>query len=456
MTFLGDDYLISNAAGKRIFSRLEKLPVLDPHNHADVGEIAANKNYPDIWQLFAGTDHYVWSVERKLGVPEEFITGKRPNYEKFMRLAAVFPLLAGNPVYEWIHLDLRRYLGIDLLLGPDTGDEIWRAGNAQLAKPEFRPVQLLTGALNVEVICSTDDPVDLLAEHDAVNAGVGRMLVRPTWRPDKAMNLTMPGWLGYIGKLEQRFGCRIRGFGDLLAALKRSHDYFADHGCVASDHGVECPPVEAGDAAEADAAFRKMLAGEIPDRRAVAAYQSQFLLEVAALDAGKNWVFQLHSGAVRNVRNTIFRQLGPDAGGDITDPCQNLLPGLLRLLNRFDGHLKTALYCLDPVQQHTLAVTARAFGDKVRLGSAWWFNDNPVGMKRQLETIGVLDLFSTFAGMVSDSRKLLSYGSRFEMFRRVLADVLGDLAETGRAPEAVLADLAVKMSYDEPKRFYGL
>ncbi len=456
MAFLDDNYLMLTATGREIFRDIKNLPVIDPHNHANVAEIAANENYRDAWQLFAATDHYVWEVMRKRGIPEEFITGPRSNHEKFLKLAEIFPKIAGNPVYEWIHLDLRRCFGIDLLLSASTGETIWHEVSAALAKPEAKPLALLSGKLNVEVMCSTDDPADLLDLHDDVNRAAGRTLLRPTWRPDKAMNINVPGWCDYIERLEARFDRKIRAFIDLMAVLKLSHDYFAEHGCRASDHGVELLPAEVCSFDEADAIFRRARDGETLTERQIAAYKGCFMMEAAALDASKHWVFQLHTGAVRDVRSSLFRTLGTDVGGDVSDNFQSLLPGLRLLLNHFDDRLKVVLYCLDPGHQPTLATVARAFGERVRLGSAWWLCDTPIGMRRQLEYIGSVDLLSCFAGMVSDSRKLLSYGSRFEMFRRVLADVLGEMVERGQMPLDVAKTLARDICYDEVKKFFNL
>ena len=456
MAFLDENYLITNEAGKRIFSRIASMPVYDAHNHANVAEIAANKPYRDLWQLLAATDHYVWEIMRKCGVAEEYITGSRTPREKFDELARIMPLAVGNPVYEWIHLDLRRCFGIEDLLCEANAEKIWQAGLTELAKPENLPIALLTGKLNIGVMCSTDDPVDLLEDHEKVNAAAGRILVRPTWRPDKAMNIQAAGWNEYIDKLEARFGRPVRTYDDLIQVLRLSHQYFAEHGCRASDHGVTVPPASAAQPALAAQLFRRARDGETLSAEEVSAYQGSFLLDVAGMDADADWVFQYHAGAVRDVRYSLFESLGPDVGGDVCNAAQDFLPGLVQMLNLYDGRLKTVLYTLDPVQMPTLATLARAFGASVRLGSAWWLYDTPVGMRRQLEYIGSVDLLYTFAGMVSDSRKLTSYGSRFEMFRRVLADVLGDLAERGQAPEELLTDIAVRICGDGPKEFFNL
>ena len=454
MAFLDNRYLITNATGLELFAAIRNLPVIDPHNHADLREIARNECYRDAWQLFAATDHYVWEMLRKCGVPEELITGPASPRDKFLAMGKVFPLIAGNPVYEWIHLDLKRYFGIEELLSESTAEKIYDAVNAKLATDAYRPQALLTGVLNVEAMSSTDDLIDTLEYHGQVNAAVGRQLVRPTWRPDKAMKIFAPGWRDYIDRVAERFDMKIRRYSDLLEAMRRSHDYFAERGCRASDHGVDAMPVIDYD--DASHVFRKAMHGKKLDEAEIMGFMGAFLGEAAGLDAEKGWVMQLHMGAVRDVRTTLFSELGPDVGGDVCNVHRDFLPGMVSLLNRFDNKLKVVFYCLDPNAQATLASITRAFGDRAALGSAWWLNDTPVGMKRQLELIGSIDLFSNFAGMVSDSRKLLSYGSRFEMFRRVLADVLGAMVERGQMPINVAEMLAERMAYSGPKAFWNL
>ena len=454
MAFLDNRYLITNATGLELFSAIRNLPVIDPHNHADLREIARNECYRDAWQLFAATDHYVWEMLRKCGVPEELITGSASPRDKFLALGKVFPLIAGNPVYEWIHLDLKRYFGIEELLDESTAERIYDAVNEKLATDAYRPQALLTGVLNVEAMSSTDDLIDTLEYHEQANAAIGRQLIRPTWRPDKAMKIFAPTWREYIAKVEERFDMKIRHYSDLLEAMRRSHDYFAERGCRASDHGVDTLPVI--DYEDASHVFRKAINGKKLHADEIAGFMGAFLGEAARLNAEKGWVMQLHMGAVRDVRTKLFSALGPDVGGDVCDVYRDFLPGMVSLLNRFDDKLKAVFYCLDPNAQATLASITRAFGDHAALGSAWWLNDTPVGMKRQLELISSIDLFSNFAGMVSDSRKLLSYGSRFEMFRRVLADVLGAMVERGQLPLSVAEMLAERMAYSGPKKFWNL
>ncbi|MBE6391372.1 MAG: glucuronate isomerase [Lentisphaerae bacterium] len=457
MAFMGDNYLISNAAGMQLFDVVKNLPVVDPHNHANVKEIADNNCYSDAWQLFAATDHYVWEMMRKRGVPETLITGKNATpKEKFLALAKVFPEIAGNPVYEWIHLDLKRYFGIEELLCEKNGSMIYDTVTAKLATDAYRPQALLAGPLNVEVMCSTDDLIDTLEDHDRANKAFGRTVIRPTWRPDKAMKIFAPTWRAYMDQVAARFKFKLNSITDLLDAVKMSHDYFEARGCRASDHGIEIPLRADYSIADADKVFKKAMAGEKLTVEEENCFMGCFLAEAAELNSKSDWVTQLHLGAVRDVRTTLFNNLGPDVGGDISDHYLDYAPALCSFLNRFDGRLKVVLYCLEQSHQGTLATISRAFGEKVSLGSAWWLLDTPVGMRRQLEYIGSTDTFSNFAGMVSDSRKLLSYGSRFEMFRRVLADVIGAHVERGQMPMEIASGLVERMAFSGTKKFWNL
>lgn len=455
MKFLGNKYLISNDAGFEIYKTIKDLPIIDPHSHIDVQEIVENKNYPDIWQLFAATDHYVWEVLRKCGIPEEFITGKHSHEEKWLKLASIFNQLAGNPVYEWMHLDLRRYLGIDTLINSETGAEIWRRANEILAQKDKRPQQLLK-QIGIETICSTDDPIDLLEEHAAVNSAFGRRIIRPAWRPDRAIKIGNPGWRNYMDSVARRFNFKLGSIHDLTAALKYSHDHFAKHGCVVSDNGVETPFSGVEDPDDADVIFKKAMQCKELTAEEKNVFMSYLFGQTAEMNAEKDWVFQIHMGPVRDVRDYLFHKLGTDAGGDVCNYYQDHLTPLKKFLNHFDSRLKIVLYNLDPGHQAMLASLARTFGSRVRLGAAWWFLDNPTGLRRQLELVGSVDVFACFAGMVSDSRKLLSFGSRFEMYRRVLSDVLGNMAERGQAPLELLIELAETMSYSGPKNFFSL
>ena len=455
MSFLDDKYLLESDSAVAIYNAVKDLPIIDPHNHADVAEIAANGNYSNAWQVFAATDHYVWEVMRKRGVDENSITGSATPKEKWMELARVMPEIAGNPVFEWIHLDLRRRFGITDVLCSENAERIWDEVNAKLATDDFKPLALLK-AMNVEVMCSTDDPIDTLEYHAIVNEKAGRVVIRPTWRPDKAMRIHYPGFRDYIAKLGKRFGIEIDSVEKLVEALQKSHDYFAEKGCRASDHDTPHPRPGNATLAEADVVFQRALAGETMSQADIDTYQDYLTIKVAEMDMRAGWVYQMHMCVIRDVRDTLFQSLGMDVGGDISEFYVNIAKPLCGFLNHFDDRLKLVLYSLEPCHQAALAAVARAFGKNVRLGSAWWLNDQPYGMSTQLEYIGNVDVYSCFAGMVSDSRKILSYASRFEMFRRTLSNVLGGLVLKGRMPQEIAEKIAVMMCYTEPKKFFNV
>ena len=455
MAFLDNNYLFDNETARFVFKQVAGLPIVDPHNHADVKEIAANKNYTDPWRFFIGTDHYIWALLRKFSLDEHYITGSAGTKEKWLKLAGVFPYMAGNPVYEWMHLELKRFMGIEDLLGPETGEKIWEEASRLLLKPEYRPQSLLD-KLGVEVMCSSDDPLDFLDDHEKVNSDMGRVAVHPTWRADRIVKISSPGWPGYVGKLAERFGQRCSSLQDLVDILRRSHDYFAEHGCRASDHSMKAPFPCSAEKVEAGRIFKKAIAGEEIPAEMQDILADYIFARLAEMDSEKNWVFQMHMGVFRDTRVSMFESFGPDAGCDVSDHSVDMLTPLRAFLNRFDGRLKVSFYCLDFVYQATLATLSRAFGDRVRLGAAWWFCDTPFGMKRQLEYISSVDLLYSFPGMVSDSRRILAYGSRFEMFRRVLSSFLGAMIEKGSIPEDVALELARRVCYSNPKDFFNL
>ncbi len=455
MPFIGKKYLLSSECAERIYGKIEGLPIVDPHNHAIVSEIASNGNYGNPWQFFIGTDHYIWSLLRKFSVEERYITGTASPEEKWNRLAGVFPHMAGNPVYEWMHLELRRFMGIEELLGPSTGRMIWEKTCRLLKEPGYRP-QALLGRLGVEVMCSSDDPVDLLDDHDKVNSAMGRILVHPTWRADRIVSVSAPWWPGYVRQLSERFGADASSLQGLLDNLQKSHDYFALHGCLASDHSMRIPFHCVSERKQADRIFTRVYSGQTATEEEKGILADFIFSQLAEMDSSRNWVFQMHLGVVRDTRNSLFDSFGPDAGCDVSDHSADMLPPLKSFLNRFDGRLKVILYCLDFVYQATFATLSRAFGPNVRLGAAWWFCDTPFGMKRQLEYMSSVDLLHFYPGMVSDSRRILAYGSRFEMFRRVLSDVLGNMVEKGRVPEEIASEIAGRICYSGPREFFGL
>ncbi|NLF17694.1 MAG: glucuronate isomerase [Lentisphaerae bacterium] len=455
MAFLDDRYLLSGDTAVGLYEGVQALPIIDAHNHADVRALAEDRHFSDIWEAEAATDHYVWECLRKRGVPERLLTGAADNRDKWQALAEAFPDLVGNPTYEWVHLDLKRRFGIEATIDRDSAAAIWERTRAALAEPGMSQ-QALIRAMGVEAMCSTDDPVDSLEHHQRLQSSPLAGVVRPTFRPDRAMAIFKPDWRDYVGRLEQRVNGRFEHVRDLVAALQVTHDYFAENRCVASDHGVEVPYGYQVSEADADAAFCKARRAQALSPAECVGFMSYILNEVAEMDAAKGWVFQLHMGAVRDVRERLRQDLGPDTGGDVSDHATELLRPLNPLLNRFDDRLQIVLYHLNPIHTGTLAQLTRAYGAKVNLGVAWWLNDSWIGMKRQLEYIGSVDALMNLAGMVSDSRKVMSYGSRHEMFRRTLADVVGAMVDRGQMPLRLAERLVTHLCYERPKTLFGL
>lgn len=452
MSFLDENYLLETSAAKVIYDQIEDLPILDAHSHVSPKRIVENEGWSDIWAVEGETDHYVWSLMRKRGIPEEKITGEASNREKWRALAKIFPKFAGNPTYEWIHLDLKRRFGIETPISEETEKEIWEKTSKKLDSEDMRPQKLL-GEMNVEVLCSTDDPTSKLKYHESAEEELKNIDLLPTWRPDRAMDIGNESWKEFIGQLETRTGISTSDLDGFLDALWRTHDYFDERGCVASDHGLRRLISKEVKEREAERIYEKAYSGRHIKDEEKAKFQAFLIEKFGEMNEKSRWVTQLHIGAVRNYRRKLFQTIGPDSGGDVSTQNIDFTENLKYFLNTFDKRLKVVIYCLDPTHLPTLATLSRAFPN-LSLGPPWWFNDSPFGMEKQLKYTGTVDLLSNFAGMVSDSRKLLSFGSRFEMFRRSLANVIGDLVEAGRVLEEVGTDLARYISWDRPKELF--
>ncbi len=452
MGFIDDDYLLETAAARDLYERIKDEPILDPHSHVDVQEVVENEGWSDIWAVEGETDHYVWELMRKRGVPEEKITGSATNEEKWHALAEIFPELAGNPTYEWVHLDLQRRFGIETPISADTADAIWAKTKRQLEGPDMRPQRLLEN-MNVEVTCSTDDPKDDLAYHKQAAEELDGIKIRPTWRPDRAIKVDHDGWPNYARELEDSKGVDTSDLNGFLTALEMSHEYFDEHGCLASDLGIGEPVSKHVDRERAEAVYERAYAGEEIDDEAAADFRAFMLERIARWNSETDWVTQLHIGPVRDYRWELYDILGTDAGGDISTHNVEIADNLEYFLNAFDGETEVVLYTLDPTHYPTIATIARAF-PSVSVGAAWWFNDSPFGMQQQLEYVGTVDLLANYGGMVSDSRKLVSYESRFEMFRRCLANTVGGMVERGQMPASTARSLVSHVAYERPKSLF--
>ncbi|HKJ68353.1 MAG TPA: glucuronate isomerase [bacterium] len=452
MGFLDENYLLESEAARELYSLVKDLPILDAHNHADIQEIVKNQPWSDIWIVEGATDHYVWEVLRKRGIPEEKITGTASNKEKWDAMASVFPELIGNPTYEWIHLDLRRRFGIQDPISSETADTIWEQTRDQLNKPERRPQSVLKD-MKVEIMCTTDNPTVQLPYHEQARTEVKNTKIFPTWRPDKLMNVDKDSWRETVENLGEDTNTGVSTLSGVLAALQKTHDYFEEIGCVASDHGLRQPYAHYVPTGRAEQLHKKAFKGKDLTEEEIRDYKAFMLVQFAKMNQQTDWVTQLHIGPVRDYRDVLAESLGPDTGGDISTQNIEYVNNLRYFFNEFDEQLKIILYCVDPSHLPTLVTLARAFPN-VSLGAPWWWNDSPYGMETQLKYIATVDLLSNHAGMVTDSRKLMSFDSRTEMFRRTLCNVVGEMVEKGQTPEGPAGDLVVSLSYDRPRKLF--
>ncbi len=452
MGFLDKNYLLENKTAKKLYLHVKDLPIVDVHNHGDIIEIIENKGWRDIWQVEAETDHYVWELMRRRGVSEEFITGKASNKEKWLALAKVFPEFAGNPTYEWIHLDLKRRFGIEKIISEQTAEYIWKKCKVKLQQNDMTPQKLLKD-MNVEIMCTTNDPDEDLTYHQQAKKEIKGISIRPTWRPDKAMNIEKETWPVFVESMGKKMNVDTENLEGFLSALQKSHDKFAELGCVASDHGIEEPMAYFIEAGRVERIYDKALTGKVLKEEEINDFKAFMLMQFGKMNQKSDWVTQLHIGAVRDYRDSIYNLLGQDCGGDISTNCIEVVENLRYFFNEFDESLKIVLYCLDYTILPTIATIARAFPN-VNLGAPWWFNDSPFGMEEQLNYVATFDLLSNYTGMVTDSRKLMSYDSRTEMFRRVLSNVLGNMVENGQIPEKNAYNLAKSICYYRPLELF--
>lgn len=468
MAFLDADYLLSNATARRLYDEVaQPLPIIDYHNHLSPQEIAENRTYPHLTEVWLSGDHYKWRAMRWAGIGEEFITGKADPYEKFLAWSRAVPRMLRNPLYAWTHLELRRYFGIDLLLNEHTAKEVWQEANRQLA---HMPVQNMLARYRVALVGTTDDPAQDLRHHRKLDRdfrdGKTNLRVAPSFRPDPAHNAIgdPQAWNAWVGRLEDQTGKRVDGLDSLLAALAHARLEYVLVGGRASDHGLSHLPDCAPDEKLADAAVKKALKGEVPTQAERDALTLEVLRACAQWNHAENWTMQLHLNPLRNVNRRLAMTLGADAGCDVIGD-ERQANGLARFLGGLDGEGRlpqTILYNLNPADNHVFAAIAGAFqgaGENpghVQWGSAWWFLDQEDGMRRQIDDLSSLGLLSAFVGMLTDSRSPLSF-VRHEMFRRILCDAIGRDAESGRIPsdQAMLDELVSDVCYGNAKNYFG-
>ena len=462
--FMDKDFLLSTPTAQELYHDFAaKVPVLDYHCHINPQEIAEDRKFENITQVWLGGDHYKWRQMRSNGVEERYITGDAPDREKFQKWAETLEKAIGNPLFHWSHLELQRYFGYTGVLNGDTAEEVWNLCNAKLQEASMSARNLILQS-NVTLICTTDDPADDLKWHKMLAEDESfPVQVLPAWRPDKAMNLEKPDYGQYLETLAEAANMDIQSFEDLKAALKSRMAFFNEMGCRASDHGLEYVMYVLASDEEVEAVFQKRLNEETVTREEELKFKTAFMLFVAGEYAKMGWAMQLHYGCKRDNNTDMYEKLGPDTGFDCIN---NYAPSgqiadYLNALNAEGNLPKTVIYSLNPNDDEAIGTIIGCFQNsdavgKIQQGSAWWFNDHKTGMTKQMTSLANLGLLGNFIGMLTDSRSFLSY-PRHEYFRRILCEMIGNWVENGEYPKdmKMLERIVKGISYNNAVRYFG-
>lgn len=466
--FMGPDFLLNNETAKVLYhGSAAKEPIFDYHCHLIPAQIAENKKFPNLTEIWLGGDHYKWRAMRSVGIEEQLITGDADPYDKYLAWAKTMPQLLGNPLYHWSHLELQRYFGITEPLNEQSAQSIWDRTLELLASDDMA-VSNIFKRFNVHAVGTTDDPADDLSMHEAINGGtapIGKIgtQVMPSFRPDKALLCQNDGFVEYIAKLGKAADMTIGSVADVCSALDKRLAFFVSRGCKASDHGIAMVPYTVAKKSEVETIFQKAIAGKRLTAGEIDAYQTRVLLHLGRSYATHHVVMQLHMNAIRNLNGPGMRTLGPDTGYDASHdlPMAERLAGFLGALEEDHALPKTVLYTLNPKDYYVMGTVMGAFQGKgipgkVQLGSGWWFCDHKDGMADQMKILGNLGSLPRFIGMLTDSRSFLSY-PRHEYFRRILCNLLGTWAEEGEIPnDPVLLDTVVRdISFRNAKDYFA-
>lgn len=442
--FLDKDFLLKTTTAKRLFhDYAADMPIIDYHCHLSPKDIAEDRIFNNIAEVWLHGDHYKWRAMRTNGIHESYCTGDKPDLEKFEQWAATVPYTMRNPLYHWTHMELQRYFNVTEQLSPANAKAVYEHCSALLQTKEFS-VRNLLRKMKVKLVCTTDDPVDSLEYHRAMQEEGADIKMVPAFRPDMAMNVgNTESFLQYVRKVEVASGMQVNRFEDYLMALKRRHDFFAQMGCKVSDHGLEEIYADDYTAEEIIIIFERLLKGETLCLKCQRQFKSAMLVHLAEWDHEKGWVQQFHLGALRNNNTRMLNQLGPDTGWDSigTFDQGKALSKFLNGLDTKDKLTKTILYNLNPADNEVLATMVGNFNDgsvagKIQFGSGWWFLDQKDGIIKQLNALSNMGLLSRFVGMLTDSRSFLSF-PRHEYFRRILCDLIGTEVEEGELPNDI-------------------
>lgn len=464
--FIHEDFLLQSNASKQLYhDHAAKQPIIDYHCHLDPSYIARDHQFDNLGQIWLEGDHYKWRAMRTNGVNEKYITGNETtDWEKFEKWAETVPYTMRNPLYHWTHLELKTAFGVTQLLKPESAKEIFDICTKQLRTPEFSARELMK-RYNVEVVCTTDDPIDSLEHHIALKDEEYEIKVLPTWRPDKAWAVEDPqAYRTYVEQLSSVSGIDITTFDDLLQALKNRHDFFEAVGCKLSDHGMDMFYAESYTQSEINNIFNKVYGGSQLTNEEIVKFKSAMLHECAVMDWEKGWTQQFHYGVIRNNNTRLFNQLGPDTGFDSMADYNTAIE-MSQFLNKLDKNnklTKTIIYNLNPKDNDMVATMIGNFQDgsiagKMQFGSGWWFLDQKHGMESQMNSLSNMGLLSRFVGMLTDSRSFLSY-PRHEYFRRILCNLIGDDIEKGLLPASemdLLGEIVENISYYNAKNFFN-
>lgn len=463
--FIKENFLLSNRTAEKLyFDYAKEQPIIDYHCHLSVREIAENRKFENITQVWLNGDHYKWRAMRTNGIDEKYITGNTSDKEKFFKWAKTVPYTIKNPLYHWTHMELKKPFGIsDKLLNADTAEEIWNKCNELLLQENYS-AQGLIKQFNVEVVCTTDDPVDSLQYHQKIKQNPFGVKVIPTFRPDNAMAIeNLVQFHTWLVKLETASGISITNFDSFIDAIRNRHEYFHMNGCRLSDHGLETAYAEEYTVQEINSIFPKIISKIKLNYEEILKFKSAMMFEFGIMDHEKGWVQQLHLGALRNNSTRMFRNLGADTGVDSIGDFEIARP-LSKFLNRLDDQnklTKTIIYNLNPADNELIAAMIGNFQDgtiagKLQYGSAWWFLDQKSGMEKQIDALANMGLLSRFIGMLTDSRSFISY-PRHDYFRRILCNILGAEIEKGLIPvdSELVGGMVKDISYYNARNYFS-
>ena len=462
--FMDEDFLLQTETAKTLYhDHAEKMPIFDYHCHISPKEIAEDKSFKTLTEIWLYGDHYKWRAMRSNGVNEKFCTGDASDWEKFEKWAETVPYTLRNPLYTWTHLELRRFFGITELLNPKTARRIYDECNEKLNMPEYSCQKLIKGA-HVKTICTTDDPIDTLEYHRQIKESSFDVDVLPAWRPDKTTMVENPAFfIDYMKKLGESADKNIVSFKDLIDALILRHDFFHENGCRLSDHGVDIGFAKDFKESEVNKIFNKVMSGHNLTHDEIFEFRACMFYHFGLMDHSKGWTQQFHAGALRNNNTRLFKKLGPDVGFDSISniPVAISLRDLMDRLDQENKLCKTILYNLNPADNELYATMIGNFQDgsvpgKIQYGSGWWFLDQKNGMEKQMNALSNMGLLSRFIGMLTDSRSFLSY-SRHECFRRTLCNLLGNDVENGEIPADMdlLGEMVENISYNNAKNYFN-